>query len=100
MRIYLNTPRLVGLLAVTLAAAAGSAMVIVNTVVLVKEMGRTQGEVALALAAYGGGSMLAALALPRLLKRANDRNVMILGAGLLTLTLAGDRKSTRLNSSH
>src|SRR3546814_1865691 len=44
MRIYLNTPRLVGLLAVTLAAAAGSAMVIVNTVVLVKEMGRTQGE--------------------------------------------------------
>src|SRR3546814_9465762 len=33
--------------------------------------------------------MLAALALPRLLKRANDRNVMILGAGLLTLTLAG-----------
>ncbi|WP_454597855.1 MFS transporter [Qipengyuania sp. SM2507] len=89
MRIYLNTPRLVGLLAVTLAAASGSAMVIVNTVVLVKEMGRTQGEVALALAAYGGGSMLAALALPRLLKRANDRNVMILGAGLLTLTLAG-----------
>lgn len=88
MRIYLKTPRLVGLLAVTLAAAAGSAMVIVNTVVLVKEMGRTQGEVALALAAYGGGSMLAALALPRLLKRANDRSVMILGAGSLALTLA------------
>lgn len=88
MRIYLKTPRLVGLLAVTLAAAAGSAMVIVNTVVIVKEMGRTQGEVALALAAYGGGSMLAALALPRLLRRANDRSVMILGAGLLTVTLA------------
>lgn len=88
MRIYLKTPRLVGLLAVTLAAAAGSAMVIVNTVVIVKEMGRTQGEVALALAAYGGGSMLAALALPSLLRRANDRSVMILGAGLLTVTLA------------
>src|SRR3546814_17734363 len=73
MRIYLNTPRLVGLLAVTLAAAAGSAMVIVNTVVLVKEMGRTQGEVALALAAYGGGSMLAALALPSPIGRASGR---------------------------
>lgn len=88
MRLYLKTPRLVGLLAVTLAAAAGSAMVIVNTVVIVKKMGRSPGEVSLALAAYGGGSMLAALALPRLLRRTNDRDVMILGAGTLTLTLA------------
>ncbi len=89
MRIYLKTPRLIGLLAVTLAAAAGSAMVIVNTVVIVKEMGRTEGDVALALAAYGGGSMLAALTLPMLLRRAKDRSVMIAGAGLLTLVLLG-----------
>ncbi|MDF1835617.1 MAG: MFS transporter [Alteraurantiacibacter sp. bin_em_oilr2.035] len=89
MRIYLKTPRLIGLLAVTLAAAAGSAMVIVNTVVIVKEMGRTEGDVALALAAYGGGSMLAALTLPMLLRRVTDRSVMIAGAGLLTLVLLG-----------
>ncbi len=89
MRIYLKTPRLVGLLAVTLAAAAGSAMVIVNTVVIVKEMGRTEGDVALALSAYGGGSMLAALVLPQILKRADDRNVMIAGASLLAITLSG-----------
>ncbi|NCP23839.1 MAG: MFS transporter [Erythrobacter sp.] len=89
MRIYIKTPRLRGMLAVTLAAAAGSAMVIVNTVVIVKEMGRTQGDVALALAAYGGGSMLAALALPKLLGKTNDRNLMIFGAGVLTLTLTG-----------
>ena len=88
MRVYLKTPRLVGLLAVTLAAAAGSAMVIVNTVVIVKEMGRSEGDVALALAAYGGGSMLSALALPRLLKRINDRNVMIFGAAMLAAMLA------------
>ncbi|CAH0496068.1 hypothetical protein NVSP9465_01096 [Novosphingobium sp. CECT 9465] len=37
MRIYLKTPRLRGLLAVNLAAAAASAMVIVNTVVLVRQ---------------------------------------------------------------
>lgn len=87
MRVYLKTPRLVGLLAVTLAAAAGSAMVIVNTVVIVKTMGRTEGDVALALAAYGAGSMLAALALPRILARLSERTVMIAGAGLLVATL-------------
>lgn len=88
MQVYLKTPRLVGLLAVTLAAAAGSAMVIVNTVVIVKNMGRTEGDVALALAAYGAGSMLAALALPRILTRINDRTIMIAGGGLLLVTLA------------
>ncbi len=88
MRVYLKTPRLVGLLAVTLAAAAGSAMVIVNTVVIVKNMGGTEGDVALALAAYGAGSMLAALALPRILARINDRTIMIAGGGLLLVTLA------------
>jgi len=87
-RIYVRTPRLVGLLAVTLAAAAGSAMVIVNTVVIVKGMGRSQEDVALALAAYGGGSMLAALSLPRILKRASDRAVMLAGATILAIVLA------------
>lgn len=83
-RIYLKTPRLVGLLAVTLAAAAGSAMVIVNTVVIVKDMGRSQEDVALALAAYGGGSMLAALLLPRVLTDVSDRTVMLVGAVVLS----------------
>jgi hypothetical protein len=36
MRIYLHTPRLRGLLALNLCAAAGGAMVIVNTVVIVR----------------------------------------------------------------
>lgn len=88
VRIYLKTPRLVGLLAVTLAAAAASAMVIVNTVVLVKGIGLGQRDVALALAAYGGGSMLAALALPRLLERMNERTVMIAASGALAAGLA------------
>lgn len=87
-RIYLKTPRLRGLLAVTLAAAAGSAMVIVNTVVIVRDLlGLTQSELALTLAAYGGGSMLAAFALPRLLERIGDRTVMLLAAAALSLGL-------------
>ena len=88
LRIYLKTPRLRGLLAVNLSAAAASAMVIVNTVVIVRGLfGFGQREVALALAAYGGGSMLAALALPRLLDRIEGRTVMLGGAAVLCGTL-------------
>ncbi len=83
-RIYLKTPRLRGLLALNLAAAAAGAMVIVNTVVYVRtDLGRPENDVAIALAAFGGGSMLAALALPRLLERMSDRRVMLSAAGLL-----------------
>ena len=77
IRIYLKTPRMRGLLAVTLAAAAASAMVIVNTVVIVRGLGLGQREVALTLAAFGGGSMLAAFTLPRILDRIPDRLVMV-----------------------
>jgi predicted MFS family arabinose efflux permease len=81
VRVYLATPRLRGLLALNLAAAAAGAMVIVNTVVLVKGMlGRGDADVGLALAFFGGGSMLAALALPRLLDGRPDRAVMQAGA--------------------
>ena len=88
-RLYLKTPRLQGLLAVTLAAAAASAMVIVNTPVLVQGvLGRGQSAVAITLAAFGGGSMLAALALPRLLERLSDRTVMLSAGSAMTAALA------------
>ncbi|RED16689.1 MFS transporter [Parasphingopyxis lamellibrachiae] len=90
MRIYLKTPRLQGLLALTLAAAAASAMVIVNTVVIVRDiLGLGQRDVAFAFAAYGGGSILAALILPRLLDRISDRTIMIGAAASLSVGLAG-----------
>ena len=87
-RIYLATPRLRGLLALTLTAAAASAMVIVNTVVIVRGLGLTQRDVALTLAAFGGGSITAALTLPRILDRVADRTVMLIAAAVLTLALA------------
>ena len=87
-RIYLKTPRLRGLLALTLAAAAASSMVIVNTVVIVRGLGLGQSEVALTLAAFGSGSILAALILPRILDRVEDRSVMLLAAAVMTLGLA------------
>ena len=89
LRIYLATPRLRGLLALNLAIAAASAMVIVNTVVLVQaEFGLTQRATALALAAFGGGSMLSAFVLPRLLDRIADRRAMFAGALVLVTGLA------------
>lgn len=87
-RIYLATPRLRGLLAVNMAVAAAGAMVIVNTVVIVQgEYGLTQRETALALAAFGGGSMVVALALPRLLEFIADRTAMLWGVALLVVGL-------------
>ena len=88
-RRYLKTPRLRGLLAVTLAAAAASAMIIVNTPVLVLgALGLGQSEVAITLAAFGGGSMIAALLLPRFLDRLADRSIMIAAALFMTGVLA------------
>lgn len=92
-RIYLATPRLRGLLALNMAAAAAGAFVLVNTVVIVRAgYGGSDGDVAYALAAFGGGSMLAALGLPRVLERLSERRVMIPAALSLTglsLLIAG-----------
>jgi hypothetical protein len=88
IRLYLATPRLRGLFAVHLAVAAAGAMVIVNTVTYVRDvLGRTETAVAIALAAYGLGSLVAALALPPLLERCRERVVMLRAAGALGAAL-------------
>lgn len=88
LRIFLHTPRLRGLLALNLAIAAASAMVIVNTVVLVQaKLGLDQSAMAMALMAFGGGSMVVALLLPRLLERLNDRKAMLTGGAVLVVGL-------------
>ena len=88
LRIYLATPRLQGLLALNLAIASGSSMVIVNTVVLVQSgFGLTQTATAAALALFGAGSMLVALALPKVLEKLLERPVMLAGAALIAVGL-------------
>ncbi|TNY06344.1 MFS transporter, partial [Escherichia coli] len=75
-------------MALNLAIASASAMVIVNTVVLVQsQLQLGQRFTAGALAAFGAGSMLVALGLPKLLERLPDRRVMLFGAALLTTGL-------------
>lgn len=89
LRFYLATPRLRGLLALNLAASAVGAFVLVNTVVLVRVThGGAESALAVAMAAFGAGSMAAALMLPRVLERTGDRPVMLAGAaGLVVLAL-------------
>ena len=78
---YMKTPRLRALLTLYFAVACASAMIIVNTVVYVKEsLGGSDSEVASAFAAAGFGSMLAALSMTRILDHVSDRVVMLTGA--------------------
>lgn len=88
-RIYLATPRLRGLMVMEMSVAAAGAMVYVNTVVLVQaKLGLGAPQVALAFAAFGAGSMLAAFLLPRMLERMADRPVMLSGAALMVAGVA------------
>lgn len=90
LKAYLATPRLRGLLAISLSVSAAGAMIIVNTVVLVQsQLGLGQRQTAWALAAFGGGSMIAAFVLPRLLDRLLDRTVMLAAASALPIALVG-----------
>lgn len=88
IRIYLATPRLRGLLAVHLTAAAAGSMVFVNTVSAVRDgLGRDASDVAIALAVNGAGSLAAALVLPSLLERWTDRVIVTRAAAALVVVL-------------
>lgn len=83
-RVFLATPRLRGLMALNVTVAAAGAMVLVNTVVLVRaDLGLSEGALAWTMFAFGLGSMFAALALPRVLTQVADRPVMLFGAVLM-----------------
>lgn len=87
-RIFWLSRELRALLAMNLVVAASTAMVIVNTVVLVQGvLARPQVDVAVMLAVYGAGSMMVALALPPVLDKFADRPVMIAGALILPVGL-------------
>ncbi|WP_427174637.1 MFS transporter [Arthrobacter sp. 92] len=89
-RIFAKTRELRALMALNLAVAAATALVLVNTVVYARDMfGGSNADVAIALACFGAGSMLVALTAPRILDRVPDRVLMRAGAVLLSFGLAG-----------
>ncbi|MFD8472355.1 MFS transporter [Streptomyces globisporus] len=90
IRLFLATPQLRSLLWMDLAVAAGGALVLVNTVVYVRDhLSLAAGDVAFALGAYGAGSMATALLLPMTLRRVTDRRAMLTGTLTLPLAFAG-----------
>ncbi|AYF78234.1 MFS transporter [Nocardia yunnanensis] len=83
-RVMMNRPALRGLLAMNMVVAAATALVIVNTVVYVRDrLGGSNTGVALTLGCFGFGSMTVALAAPRLLRIVPDRRFMLTGCALL-----------------
>lgn len=90
VRLFARTPALRGVFAVNFAVAAAGSIVVVNTVNYVRDrLGGDESQVAWMLAASGGGTLLVALAVPRLLDRFTERRVMLTGATVLTAASAG-----------
>jgi MFS family permease len=89
VRVMLRTTELRSLLVMNLIVATSTAMVIVNTVVVVRgSLDRSESDVALLLAAFGAGSMLVALVVPRVLDKIADRPVMLTGSAIIPPALA------------
>ncbi len=89
IKLFGRTPRLRGIMAWNVVVAAAGAIVVVNTVNYVRDtLGGTEVDVAWMLAASGGGALLIAVALPRVLDHAADRTVMTTGAASLVAGVA------------
>ena len=97
IKTFARTPRLRGIMALNLVVAAAGSIVIVNTVNYVRdELGGSQSDVAWMFAASGAGTLLSALALPRVLDRIPERTVMLTGASVL---VAGTLAALTLNAA-
>ncbi len=85
---FLSAPRLRGLAVLNLAVAIGTAMVTVNTVVLVQvRLGHDDRATGIGLATFGLGSIAATLVLPALLRRTTERSLMLPGAAMISAAL-------------
>jgi len=94
-RIFWRNRRLRSLLALNLVVAAPTALVLVNTVVYVRDvLQRPDTDLAVALACFGVGSMAVALSAPRVLERLGDRTVMLTGAAVVPFAMAGAASMT------
>lgn len=88
VRTYLKRPALRGLLFLYVCVAAAGSIVYVNTVIYVREaLGAGESATALAFAAFGIGSIVVAMILPRILEGRSLRRIMSLGPVLLGLGL-------------
>ena len=95
VRLFAARPQLRAVLALDLAAAGATALVLVDTVVVARDvLGRGEDSVAVALGVFGAGSMLVALVLPRVLAASTERRVMLTGAVAVVLVLGAATLAT------
>ena len=89
LSLFRSRPELRGIAVLNATVALAGSMVIVNTVVFVKEFfSGTDVAMSLTLAASGAGAVIAAVLVPRILGRLPERTVMLGGACLLPAGLA------------
>lgn len=89
LRLYFANRELRGVFVLYFAIAAASATAIVATVLYVKDVLRLEdAQVAYAMAGFGAGSIIAALAIPKLLERFSDLAVMATGGAVIVVALA------------
>lgn len=88
VRMFASRRNLRVLLLLDLAAACATATVLVNTVVIVRErLDLDASHLALTLGAFGAGSMLTALLVPRVLDRFGALAVMVVGGAASAVAL-------------
>lgn len=97
MKVFFAAPRERGGVALNMVFAATGSIIVVNTVNYVRDhLAGSQADVAWMLAASGGGTLLVALFLPRVLDRIAERVVMMTGALVL---LAGALATIAMTAS-
>ena len=87
-RILLSRSEFRGVVAANVTVAAGTAVVLVNTVIYVRSaIGADDTAVAIGLACFGCGSILATIAVPHLTRRFRVTSVALAGAVGITIAL-------------
>lgn len=83
---YTVLPELKGLMFMNLAVSAGGAMILVNTVIMVRALlGMDEGALPVAMFFFGFGSVLGAILVPRILKRYSVWKLMYFGAYTISI---------------
>ena len=87
--LMIQTPALRAVLALNMVVAAGGAYVLVQYVLIARDVyDRGDGAAALLVAALGAGSITVAVLLPRALEALPERALMLAGGGLLVVATA------------
>lgn len=99
VRVFARTPSLRFLMLMNVVVAAGTSLVLVNSVVYIKDrFAQDDSALALAYAAYGLGSLLVALGTPRLVGALGVTRTMRIGAGTVVAGLGGALAFTALTT--